>query len=125
MIESQNEHVEMEFKDGILIVRFLAKKLDLKTAKSIVLLRKEFSGYKDFAGLADARKVASVSREAREYLSSAEATEGVLAGAILSDSSFSAFLANFFLKVSKPRIPTRIFTDEKKALDWLEQFKKK
>jgi hypothetical protein len=65
----------------------------------------------------------STTRDAREYASSAESIEGVLAGAILTDTSFNAFIANFFIKVTRPRIPTRIFTREEDALKWLEQFK--
>jgi hypothetical protein len=124
MNATQNEYVEMYIEDGILIARYLTKKIDLKTAKSIVSARKEFSKNKLYPGLADASKVTSVTREAREYLSSAEAIEGLLAGAILSDSSFNAFIANFFIKVTRPRIPARIFTDENKAIEWLQQFKK-
>ncbi len=124
MMDVQNEYVEIELKNGILIVRYLPKKIDLKAAKLIVAARKTFSGGKALPGLADTRKITSVTREAREYLSSPEAIEGVVAGAILSGSSFNAFIANFFVKVTKPRIPTRIFTSEENALKWLEQFKK-
>jgi DNA-binding phage protein len=124
MNANENEYVEMYIEDGILIARYLTKKIDLKTAKHIVSARKEFSQNRLYAGLADASKVTSVTRDAREYLSSAEAIEGLLAGAILSGSSFNAFIANFFVKVTQPRIPTRIFTDEDKAIQWLQQFKK-
>lgn len=124
MMDVQNEYVAIELKEGILIVRYLPKKIDLKAAKLIVAARKAFSGNRSLPGLADTRKITSVTRDAREYLSSAEAIEGVVAGAILSGSSFNAFIANFFVKVTKPRIPTRIFTREQDALKWLEQYKK-
>jgi hypothetical protein len=123
MNELKTEYVELSFSNGILCGRYLPNKIDLKAAQEIVAARKAFSNNKPYPVLADTRMVTKVTKEAREYLSSPEGIAGVLAGAIISDSTFSAFLANFFLKVSKPPIPTRIFTDRHEALAWLSRFK--
>lgn len=124
MAAPQNDLPVLELQNDILIVRYPARKIDLKIATNIVALRKAFAGGRDYPVLADTRKVKSATREAREYLSSADALEGLTAGAILSDSSFSVLLANFFLKVNRPKMPTRLFTVEANAMKWLEQFKK-
>lgn len=50
----------------------------------------------------------------------------VAAAAILIDSKISSYFANIFLKFSKPKFPTRLFTNEEEALNWLqEQIKKR
>lgn len=124
MAALQNDLPVIDIQNEILIVRYPARKIDLRTAMNIVTLRKEYARGRDYPVMADTRKIKSATREAREYLSSAEALEGLTAGAILSDSSFSAFIANFFLKVNRPKMPTRLFTVEENAMKWLEQFKK-
>lgn len=124
MAATQNDPAEFAIEDGVLIVRYPAKKIDLKTATGIVTDRKEFAKHIAYPVMADVRKVKSVTAQAREYLSSADAVAGVIAGAVLSGSSFTVFIANFFLKVNRPRIPTRLFTAEADAMKWLQQFKK-
>ena len=72
--------------------------------------------------LLDARKLRSINKEARDYFASEESEKCMVAGAILVDSSITTIIGNFFLKINKPSIPTRIFTDKEKALDWLRKF---
>ena len=75
--------------------------------------------------LIDISKVKKISREARLYLSSAESNEGLTAAAIIAPNGFAKALANFFIRVNliNPMIPTKMFTSEKEALKWLEQYK--
>jgi hypothetical protein len=61
-------------------------------------------------------------KEARDYLSSDSANEGLIAGAIIMDSVFTSILGNFFLSVNKPNIPARMFTDKDQAIKWLRKF---
>jgi hypothetical protein len=46
----------------------------------------------------------------------------VSAVALIVSSPLSRMMANFFLTVSKPMAPTRLFDDEASALAWLEEF---
>ncbi len=39
-------------------------------------------------------------------------------------SPISSMIGNFFIRISKPLVPTKIFTDEAKAKEWLKQFVK-
>ena len=48
-----------------------------------------------------------------------------MADAFLVRSLAVRLVANFFINVTKPKVKTRLFTDEKKALKWLESMKKK
>lgn len=72
--------------------------------------------------LVDMRGVRSQTREARQYFDGAEAAKTLSAVALLIGSPVSRVLANFFLRVSAQRIPTRLFTSEADAITWLLGF---
>jgi hypothetical protein len=118
----QNQYVDLELKDGILFLTY-KKKITLEIAKEVVKLRKLFSEGGIYPMLISGTNVAFFEKEARDFLSSAEGVEGVSAGAIIGNSVFHIYLGNFFIKVSKPSIPAKLFTDREKALKWLEGFK--
>ena len=70
----------------------------------------------------DARAVGSASRDVRVYASSDFVVKLVSATAVLVGSPVSRVLGNFFVRLNRPPYPTRLFTDEAEALDWLKQF---
>jgi hypothetical protein len=41
---------------------------------------------------------------------------------IIVKSIFTRAMAELFMRFHKPPYPTRVFTDERAALDWLAQF---
>ena len=71
--------------------------------------------------LTDARGLVKVDREARKY-SASERSDLICALAVLVESPLSKVLANFFYKVNAPPYPTRVFTSESEALEWLRAF---
>lgn len=71
----------------------------------------------------DVRKVSYADDKARKYLASEEGSKLISAGAMLVDGPISQFLANVFLKVYHPVAPLKIFTDQKKAIEWLQKYK--
>lgn len=48
--------------------------------------------------------------------------EGVIVAALIIDSPIGRVLGNFFISISRPLRPTKIFTDEIKAIKWLKKF---
>lgn len=62
------------------------------------------------------------SKEVRDYFASDEVAKLHKATAILVNSGFTKALGNLYLKFSKPKYPTRLFTDEEKATEWLKSF---
>lgn len=120
------QYAKFELNDGILMIEFKPDlEIDLKVAKQIVADRKKVSEGKAYPGLGDTRFIKSATKEARAYFELEESQEGVLAGALLVDSVFSTFLVNFFLKVTRQKMPSKMFTNKEKALEWLAQFKSK
>ncbi len=73
--------------------------------------------------LIDMNKVKSMSREAREYYAGPEPQKIITAVGILTNSSVGKAVANFFLLLTKPSVPTRMFTDFEEAKAWLLQHK--
>lgn len=118
---------DFEIKDDILYVTYREKvKIDLEAAKKIVTARLEYAGNEAYPFLVFDDGVVSMDKAARDYLSEKDlGLKGVIAGALVLKSVYSEFLGNFYLRITKPAIPTKIFTDREKAIEWLEQYKPK
>lgn len=114
--------VDFEIIDGILQLTY-KEKITLEVAKKVVENRMAFTNGKSYPILVLGIKVAIFDKEARDYLSEGDGIKGVNAGAIVGDSVFHSYLGNFFLKVSKPKIPARLFTDKSAAIQWLKNFR--
>ncbi len=120
--EGENEWVFMEVRGHYFCTRFKPNtKLDLRAAKKIISDAVELAGNKTYPILTDIREMPSHSKDVRDYFAN-EGSESAVANAILVSSSISRILANFFLSINRPTIPTRIFTDTAKAAKWLEMF---
>ncbi|MCX6175173.1 MAG: STAS/SEC14 domain-containing protein [Ignavibacteriales bacterium] len=96
----------------------------LNKAKEALEAAKKYTGSKKFPLLVDVRQQKSISREARHFYSSKEVTDNVTALAFLVESTTSKVLANFFLGLNKPPYPTKLFTNEDEAIEWLKGFLK-
>lgn len=72
--------------------------------------------------LSDIRNLKDVDREGRRLGAGKEAASNILALAILLGSPVSQAIGNIFLKINKPKYPTRLFTSESEAVLWLKRF---
>lgn len=62
------------------------------------------------------------SAEARKYIAQVDSNPYAKAEAYVISDLPQKIVGNFFLKFDKPARPTKIFTKEEDALEWLEQF---
>jgi hypothetical protein len=70
--------------------------------------------------LTDIRMAQPLDPDARRYYSGQALVDHFTAIALLVDiSPVGRMMANVYLKIAKPLIPSRMFTDEKAALSWL------
>jgi hypothetical protein len=69
-----------------------------------------------------AESVASAEYEAQQFASRDDVASLVDAMGIIVKSIFTRAMAELFMRFHKPPYPTRVFTDERAALDWLAQF---
>ncbi|MGB0888134.1 MAG: hypothetical protein ACPGSL_08440 [Vicingaceae bacterium] len=61
-------------------------------------------------------------KEARECCATEEATKHSLAEAIVVHSLAQRLLVNFYLKINKPLVPTKLFRNKVSAKKWLMSF---
>jgi len=70
--------------------------------------------------LVDIRTAQPLDAEARHLYSGQTLVDGFLALALLVDSSpFGRMMGNVYLRIARPGIPTQLFTDEPRAVEWL------
>jgi hypothetical protein len=98
--------------------------LNLKDAEDMVRTFGEMGDGKKFLLLFIASPDTSVNTEARYYASSPEANRFTIASAFVVKSIAQKLLGNAYVTFNKPITPTRIFTNEEEAQDWLYTFKK-
>jgi hypothetical protein len=118
-----NDFVKIESENDLVIMELTHHLNDIHLVKKILKLRLEVTREEPYLFVINAKKVKSFSKEARDFLASEPAAERVLAAAIIIDSMVTATLANFFLRVSKPMVTTKLFTDEEDAIKWLKTIK--
>ena len=116
-------YTRAEIKDDILYFTYLpGVVITLDIAKEVVKKRLEYVEGIKYPVIVMGEGLRSMDKQARDYLSS-EGIRDIIAGALLVNSVYTEFFGNFFLRITKPAIPARVFTDEKRALEWLQQFK--
>jgi hypothetical protein len=102
---------------------FDAAEETIADAKEQLARQREMLDGKPLPFLMDIRRVRSLSRDARAFFASAEAAEVFAATALLIASPLSRAIGNFFLGLNRPSMPTRLFTSERDALAWLDQYR--
>jgi len=121
MFENEFSTIELY---GKIIIGTLKDNLsiDLDAAKIIVRDRIDVVKGDEYALLFDASGVISITKAAREYFASQEASVGINAAAIIVHSPIGMMMGNFFLKINSPEKPTRIFLNREAAFNWLKKY---
>jgi hypothetical protein len=96
-------------------------------AEDLIELKKissELAGNKPYVILVTSGELVSFSKEARELSASKAFITNALAKGIVVDSTAKKIIGNFYLKVNKPFLQTKLFSEKEKALKWLITFVK-
>jgi hypothetical protein len=110
-------------EDGILRTTFIPDaELTLEDAIEIFHASKKVTGGKKAVSLVDARNVKSATSEVRKYGAREETVIYRAAIAVLVSSSITRALGNIFMRLNKPPYPSRLFTTEAEAMEWLKDF---
>jgi len=72
--------------------------------------------------LVDFKNIKSQDRGARAYFAGKEPAKVVTACAILLSSPLSRVIGNFYMGLNKPVTPTKLFTSESEAIEWLKEY---
>ncbi len=94
---------------------------DVETITSLMERCIDISKGERFCMLVDAKRFIKATPEARAHAAKAGYNRFIISRAIVTDSLPIKISANFFIRFNKPVVPTRVFTSEKVALDWLEK----
>jgi len=110
-------------EDGIVREIFAAgAQITLDDMKEIVAIQIEYAKEGKKPVFADMSKVRSATREARVFSSGDDSIRSVSTLALLVGTPLSKVLGNFFIGLNKPSYPTKLFTSEEKAIEWLKGF---
>jgi hypothetical protein len=116
----QNEYGKLWFYDGIaFLVYNPGIAIDISIAQKMTDILMGFHD-KPFPLYCDARNLKSMDKQARDHF--ANVGYPLKCIAIIIDSPVDKIIGNFFLGVSKPITPTRLFSDEGAALKYLKSF---
>jgi hypothetical protein len=98
--------------------------VDVKEIQDMIAYAKEVMGEKRHYCVVDFGSNVMSTTEARAvYAASEYILQNRIADAFLVKSLAVRLVANFFIQVTKPKVKTRLFTDESLALQWLLQQK--
>lgn len=93
--------------------------LEKENVFEIKKLNRQLSNGKPYAVLVNPGLNTAISKEARELSACEEFAQDTIAKALLVHSVGHRVVAQFYIKINKPHIRTKIFTDREKAIEWL------
>ncbi len=121
----ENDCTEIWLQDGVIYVVYKPhlRSIDIEVAKKMVHDRLIVSNGISRPVFIDTCNAKGINEEAKEYMATGDAMKYLNATALLVHNRVSKLVANFYISLSRPKIPTKVFTDKEKALKWLELFK--
>ena len=118
----ENDFIKLWIDNGIMFGKYKPDVLiDIKAAKKVVEDRIRLAKGVDYPTLGFLDDLSNVTKEARDFFSHDDGVKNMKKLALLTGSPISKMFGNFFLKISKPTIPTRLFTRQEDALVWLKE----
>lgn len=111
--------------DGIVrIIHVPGAEVTLDDAKETMAAYLKINRGKSRPLFVDTKTMRSLARGARQYYAGEQAARVASAAAIIVDTPVSMVLGNFYLGVSNPHLPSRLFTAEAEdeALQWLKGY---
>jgi hypothetical protein len=94
--------------------------LDMETVKLAEKTGDEWCRERRCANLIDIRNLIFIDSESRNYAAKIYRPH-VKAVAVIVGARTSSFFGNLYLTFSKPKMPTRLFTDQLEAENWLKE----
>jgi hypothetical protein len=108
--------------DGVLsIVIKPVDSITVEDVKEIVQKVGEHGGGRQFRNLITLPEFVTIGFDIREYSASEDRHKYTIADAFLLNSFAMQVVGNFYINFHKPKKPTKLFTNEEKALKWLRE----
>jgi hypothetical protein len=118
----ENDYAQFWIADGILFFNYKpTTTIDLKVAQLVVTDRIHFQNEKSYPVLCDIRGIVSTDKAGRDYLAKSGSILTQAVGLVV-DEKVLLTISTFYLQISKPSVPTQIFTNERDALVYLRSY---
>ncbi|MBC7865063.1 MAG: hypothetical protein IAF38_18965 [Bacteroidia bacterium] len=114
IFKDENDIVHITLLDGT--------KMDFMDAVENCLLVRNLSKGGKVLKFVDARSNWGANKMAKDFISSKVIIEKTIAYAILVKPSTKKNILNFFDRIMKSEVPSKMFTDEQTAYNWLMKF---
>lgn len=120
----ENDFTRIWISNGILVMEYKPRLvMNIEIAKQIVSDRLKVSNGVSRPILLDARNFVSMDRATMKFYKTKDVVQYVTSAAFLTGNALGSLAGNIFLTLEKPLVPTKLFTDEQKAIAWLEKYK--
>lgn len=121
---SVTNFAKYEFENSILTVKVIdGLKVDKPMMKQILEDAVEFTVYQKYYAIIDLTNNVESTFESRKYYAENELNRYRLADAFIINSLYLQSLTNFYLKIKKPTIPSKMFNDIESAKKWVYSMK--
>jgi len=110
-------------EDGIVRIMWVpGAEVTLADAEESMVAWAKISQGKRRPMVVDTSRMKSLARDARHLYASERAAKVACAVGIIVGTPVSRVLGNFYLGLSNPLLPTRLFDSEDEALEWLKGY---
>ncbi|HVD99224.1 MAG TPA: hypothetical protein VNB90_13535 [Cytophagaceae bacterium] len=117
--EFNHPYVTIWLEGEFLMGKYEDVHINIEIARDIVKERLRVFGTEPRLAIIEIRGSVTYTKEARDYLGSEEACVGAKKLALIATSPISVTVGNFFIKIAKPPVPTKIFRNIESAKKWL------
>lgn len=121
MIELKQGKLHMH-SDGILQIDSAELTFTIADIDEIIEQKQKLQPGKKSILLVIPHPFANIEKEAREYMASSACEQHFKAKAFVLRSLSQRILANFYIKINRPSVPTRFFSNKVEAISWLKSF---
>jgi hypothetical protein len=125
----ENEYTKMTITEGVLIIVYKEKlKITLDIAKQCVQDRIKFCKGESYPMVAALGDIHEPDQEAKKYLSSHEAMEGISAGAFIVKNHLYRLIGSVFIglyvNLTRNSPPAKLFSNYDSAIAWARKYAK-
>ncbi len=96
--------------------------IDLEAAKNNTEMVRKLSGEKKYPLLVDLNNIKSITKEARDHFAMKGREPLINSLAMVIKSPISRMIGNYFINLSSPTVPTKLFNSKEKAIKWLTPY---
>ena len=112
----------IEYKDNIIFLRLKEDaEFTLSASKEQHQAQDELTQQDNYVVLVDARNHVTISKESREFMAKYNNPRRKATAILTNKNAAMLIMANFYMNVNKPRIPTKLFNHESEAVQWLKE----